>query len=132
MNKAAISNILSSIEIKIVDLNIKKKNPDNNLDNIQKELDELKSVQDLIEKDPENLTKFDAKKHELCIDCLDGWISSTTKMAEKALTLSTQEVSDTIMTLVKTMKETRQYLLNIQLNNTQLNDFNCKRFLETV
>lgn len=132
MNKAAISNILSSIEIKIVDLNIKKKNPDNNLDNIQKELDELKIIQDLIEKNPENLTKFDAKKHELCIDCLDGWISSTTKMAEKALTLSTQEVSDTIMTLVKAMNETRQYLLNIQPNNMKLNDFNCKRFLETV
>lgn len=132
MNKAAISNILSSIEIKIVDLNIKKKNPDNNLNNILKELDELKSVQDIIAKDPQNLKKLDAKNHDICIACLDGWISSTTKMAEKALTISNKEVSDTIMTLVKAMKETRQYLLNIQPNNTKLNDFNCKRFLETV
>lgn len=132
MNQAAIANILSSIEIKIVDWNCKKKNPDSNSDFIQGKIDQLKSIQNFIENDPENIKKLDATSQDICVDCLDEWISGTTKMAEKALSISTKEVSDTIMTLVKTMKETRQYLLNIQPDNRKLNDFNCKRFLDTV
>lgn len=132
MNQAAISNILSSIEIKIVDLNCKKKNSDNNHDSIQRQIDKLKTIQTSIESNPENLKNLDTSSQDICIDCLEEWISSTIKMAEKALTISTKEVYDTIMTLVKTLQETRQYLLNMQPNNTKLNDFNCKRFLNTV